>query len=210
MISITISIVSLVIAIGVALIQFLNFKRFNTKVKIRQIKPFKDNFITNNTFINQMALIVRENNESDVYVVPEYIIFIELELINLSHQYVSLTEFKINDYVIPESLYATKEQNNLALYTLFDRKNSNTKGNYFGRSEQAKVDEKKCLKPIIQLDAKEVKTGYLAFRLFNEENYNIIKDGYNELTIKTTDKDFTEIIEIEKTLSKTEISSVFT
>ncbi|MFQ3803027.1 hypothetical protein AAA451_01870 [Staphylococcus equorum] len=142
MVSITISIVSLVIAIGVALIQLLNFKRFNTKVKIRQIKPFKENFITNNTFINQMAVIVRENNESDVYVVPEYIIFIELELINLSHQSVSLTEFKINNYAIPEDLYATKEQNNLALFTMFDRKNSNTKGDKFGRSEKAKVDEK--------------------------------------------------------------------
>lgn len=215
MVSIIISIVSLVIAIGVGLIQLLNFKRFNTKIRVEQMEAFKDFMLSDNSFINQMALVNESNDEPNVYVVPEYIVFIQLKITNFSHQSISITEFLINGAIIPEELYSTEKQNQIYLFAAFDWNDKgilervyNGEEVTLGSSERINVDNTKNLKPIIKLDAKEVKIGVLSFRLLGEKNYNLIENGNNLLTIKTTDKEFDELIEIQKTLSKTEISNM--
>ncbi|MDW8798373.1 hypothetical protein [Staphylococcus pseudoxylosus] len=179
------------------------------------MEAFKDFMLSDNSFINQMALVNNSNDEPNVYVVPEYIIFIQLKITNLSHQSISITEFLINGAIIPEELYSTEKQNQIYLFTVFDWNDKGILERVYngeevplGSSERINVDNTKNLKPIIKLDAKEVKIGVLSFRLLGEKNYNLIENGNNLLTIKTTDKEFDELIEIQKTLSKTEISNM--
>lgn len=179
------------------------------------MEAFKDFMLSDNSFINQMALVNESNDEPNVYVVPEYIVFIQLKITNFSHQSISITEFLINGAIIPEELYSTDKQNQIYLFAAFDWNDKgilervyNGEEVTLGSSERINVDNTKNLKPIIKLDAKEVKIGVLSFRLLGEKNYNLIENGNNLLTIKTTDKEFDELIEIQKTLSKTEISNM--
>ena len=73
-------------------------------------------------------------------------------------------------------------------------------------TENLNINEDQLLKPIIKLEAKEVKEGTLSFILHSEQNYELIEDGWNELTIKTTDKEYNVLVEIQKTLSKSKLN----
>ncbi|MFG9995249.1 hypothetical protein, partial [Pseudomonas aeruginosa] len=56
-----------------------------------------------------------------------------------------------------------------------------------------------------KLEPKEVREGTFSFVLHNDKNYELIKDNYNILTIKTTDKKYDISVEIRKTLSKSKL-----
>jgi len=160
-----------------------------------------------------MAIINRYEEKDDVYVVPEYIVFLRLRLTNLSHQSVYITEFRINGIKIYEELYTSQKYDNVRAYTFFDLNKPETiKKLYSGEnvvnssSENLNINEDQLLKPIIKLEAKEVREGILSFILHSEKNYELIEDGWNELTIKTTDKEYNVLVEIRKTLSKSELN----
>ncbi|MCG1135707.1 hypothetical protein ACMVYQ_10440 [Staphylococcus capitis] len=160
-----------------------------------------------------MAIINRYEEKDDVYVVPEYIVFLRLRLTNLSHQSVYITEFRINGIKIYEELYTSQKYDNVRAYTVFDLNKPETiKKLYSGEnvvnssSENLNINEDQLLKPIIKLEAKEVREGILSFILHSEKNYELIEDGWNELTIKTTDKEYNVLVEIRKTLSKSELN----
>lgn len=160
-----------------------------------------------------MAIINRYEEKDDVYVVPEYIVFLRLRLTNLSHQSVYITEFRINGIKIYEELYTSQKYDNVRAYTVFDPNKPETiKKLYSGKnvvnssSENLNINEDQLLKPIIKLEAKEVREGILSFILHSEKNYELIEDGWNELTIKTTDKEYNVLVEIRKTLSKSKLN----
>ncbi|MCG2352985.1 hypothetical protein [Staphylococcus epidermidis] len=160
-----------------------------------------------------MAIINRYEEKDDVYVVPEYIVFLRLRLTNLSHQSVYITEFRINGIKIYEELYTSQKYDNVRAYTVFDPNKPETiKKLYSGEnvvnssSENLNINEDQLLKPIIKLEAKEVREGILSFILHSEKNYELIEDGWNELTIKTTDKEYNVLVEIRKTLSKSKLN----
>ncbi|MFH0153160.1 hypothetical protein, partial [Pseudomonas aeruginosa] len=137
---------------------------------------------------------------------------LKLRLTNLSHQSVSITEFRINDTIIPEELYTSRKHDNLRAYTVFyPNKQENIEKLYnmenvvSGTSENLNINESQLLKPIIKLEPKEVREGTFSFVLHNDKNYELIKDNYNILTIKTTDKKYDISVEIRKTLSKSKL-----
>lgn len=160
-----------------------------------------------------MAIINRYEERDDVYVVPEYIVFLRLRLTNLSHQSVYITEFRINGRKIYEELYTSQKYDNVRAYTVFDPNKPETIKKLYSEeyvvnssTENLNINEDQLLKPIIKLEAKEVKEGTLSFILHSEQNYELIEDGWNELTIKTTDKEYNVLVEIQKTLSKSKLN----
>ncbi|PAE06409.1 hypothetical protein CHI12_16680, partial [Terribacillus saccharophilus] len=92
--SLFISLVSLLVAIIVGIVQILNWKSNRTRLKIAQIM-YNPNPIGNRNYINHLVLD-GDQDSSIREIVPIFYLFIYIKIENLSFQPITISNFTLN------------------------------------------------------------------------------------------------------------------
>jgi len=201
-ISIVVSLLALLISFSSLIFVFLNFRRNATKLKIIQSRfapnPFGTKITPNKLFLD------REQSTELWTVVPMLHLVLYLEIANLSHVGITISNLIINNEFLLSKVNEERMDKELSL-TFFASENcQNRELEEYGHSVPMTAmtlhpNDYNLIKIGDRIDSKSSIEGMI-IASGNWNLYNAIKDGINKLTIVTPDKEFDVHIEIDKTI----------
>jgi len=200
--SIVISLLAPLISFSSLIFVFLNFRRKATKLKIIQSRfapnPFGTKITPNKLFLD------REQSTELWTVVPMLHLVLYLEIANLSHVGITISNLIINNDFLLSKVNEERMEKELSL-TFFASENcQNRELEEYGHSVPMAAmtlhpNDYNLIKIGDRIDSKSSIEGMI-IASGNWNLYNAIKDGINKLTIVTPDKKFDVHIEIDKTI----------
>lgn len=201
-ITLIVSILALLVSIMSLLITFLNHKRNSTKLEIRQLK-FRPGVLDIKTRPN-MLYLDRSQDSSLWEVVPLLYLIVYLEIKNLSHTGITISNFIINDIILFSKANMVKFEKELPLCYFSSKKSFDKNMGVYN-----------CTCPIVhtilkpehydminvgdRIESKSSIEGVIILE-GNQILYNAVIDGVNKFTIVTPDKKFDVYVEIDKTI----------
>lgn len=201
-ITIIISGTSLIFSFSILIINFFNYRRNMTKLKIEQLK-FESNPLIEKTTPNKLFLNGKQS--PDLWnVVPSFHLVIYLKINNLSYTDITISNFIINDALQVSKINIEKLKKELFLSFCPSKKCCSKSFEEYDYSvimsnTPLKHDDYSLINIGDRIESKSSVEGVIIIS-GSWSLYNAVRDGINKFTIVTPDKKFDTYVEIDKTI----------